>query len=387
MALIKHVGDAPPADEQWMERALELARGSVGLASPNPAVGCVLVRDGAVVGAGAHLYDEMDHAEVVALKQAGELARGATAYVTLEPCCHQGRTGPCTEALIAAGVQRVVAAVQDPNPAVSGLGLERLQEAGVSITLGVREMEARRINEAFARFIRSRRPFVTLKAGLTLDGRIGPPPEAHHPSGSVHWITGDASRERVQQMRHAADAVLTGIDTVLADDPLLTDRSGRARRRPLLRVVLDSQLRLDMDSQLVLTASNDVFVFCTDQAPKERARALRAVGVRVEEVPSEAGTGRPSLAAVAQRLAEMDITHVMMESGATLNAAALRSGIVDKLFFFYATALYGDAATPLVRSHEGDDFRAIRLSNYQLHTLGEDFAVEAYVQDPWEGPA
>lgn len=373
------------SDEKWMERALDLARSSVGLASPNPAVGCVLVREDIVVGEGSHSYDEKDHAEVVALKQAGELARGATAYVTLEPCCHQGRTGPCVDALIAAGIQRVVAAVQDPNPVVSGQGLERLQGAGISITLGVREMEAKRLNEAFARFIRSQRPFVTLKAGLTLDGRIGPPPAAHHPSGSVHWITSDVSRAQVQQMRHAADAVLTGIGTVLADDPMMTDRSGRERRRPLLRVVLDSQLRLGLDSQLVLTASNDVLVFCTEQAPKERARALEAVGVRVERLTPDPETGRMPLAAVMARLAGMDITHVMLESGAILNAAALNAGIVDKLFLFYATALYGDAATPLARAQGAEDLRAIRLDNYQLHPMGEDFAVEAYVQNPWEG--
>jgi diaminohydroxyphosphoribosylaminopyrimidine deaminase/5-amino-6-(5-phosphoribosylamino)uracil reductase len=375
---------AQVSDEKWMERALDLARSSVGLASPNPAVGCVLVREDIVVGEGSHSYDEKNHAEIVALRQAGELARGATAYVTLEPCCHQGRTGPCVDALIDAGIQRVVAAVQDPNPIVSGQGLERLQGAGISITLGVRELEAKRLNEAFARFIRSQRPFVTLKAGLTLDGRIGPPPAAHHPSGSVHWITSDVSRAQVQQMRHAADAVLTGIGTVLADDPLMTDRSGRGRRRPLLRVVLDSKLRLGLDSQLVLTASNDVLVFCTEQAPKERVRALEAVGVRVERLAPDPETGRLPLAAVMARLAALEMVHVMLESGATLNAAALNAGTVDKLFLFYATALYGDAATPLARTQGAEDFRAIRLDNYQLHPMGEDFAVEAYVQNPWE---
>ena len=229
------------ADELWMERALGLAEASIGLASPNPVTGCVLVKDGNVIGEGFHSYADKDHAEIVALKQAGAAARGSTCYVTLEPCSHHGRTPPCADALIKAGVARVVTAARDPNPQVSGRGLDRLQAAGVSLTIGVKEAAARRLNEAFAKFIRTHRPFVTMKAGMTLDGRIAPPPTKDHiPSGSTHWITGDRSREVVQELRHAADAILTGIGTILNDDPLLTDRSGRQRRRPFLRVVLDS---------------------------------------------------------------------------------------------------------------------------------------------------
>lgn len=371
------------ADEQWMERALALAENSVGLASPNPVVGCVLVRESSVVGEGFHSYDEKDHAEIVALRQAGEQARGATAYVTLEPCSHHGRTGPCADALIAAGVQRVVAAVQDPNPAVSGHGFQRLQDAGISLTLGICETKAKLLNEAFARFIRSKRPFVTLKAGLTLDGRIGPPPAAHHPSGSVHWITSDVSRAAVQQMRHSADAVLTGIGTVMSDDPLLTDRSGRVRRRPLLRVVLDSALRMRPDCQLVRTINSDVLVFCT-RLIGDRVRSLEALGVRVEKLAPDSATGRISLAAVLARLTELEMTHVLLEAGSSLNAAALGAGIVDKLFLFYAPAIYGDTAVPLVRAHDPNGFHSVRLDNYQLHPMGEDFAVESYIQNPWQ---
>lgn len=371
------------SDEHWMERALDLAKSSVGLASPNPVVGCVLVRDNTVVGEGFHVYDEIDHAEIVALKQAGKQARGATAYVTLEPCSHQGRTGPCADALIAAGVQRVVVAVQDPNPQVSGKGMEKLQAAGVSITLGVHETEAKLLNAAFARFIRSQRPFVTLKAGLTLDGRIGPPPSAAHLSGSVHWITSDVSRAAVQQMRHSADAIMTGIGTIMTDDPLMTDRSGRSRRRPLLRVVLDSALRLRPDSQLVQTSNNDVLVFCTRLA-RERVRALETLGVRVERLAPDATTGHISMQAVLARLAALDITHVLLEAGAELNATALSAGIVDKLYLFYAPAIYGDTAVPLVRSREPAGFQTVRLSNYRLHSMGEDFAVEADIQNPWQ---
>lgn len=372
------------SDEVWMERALALAEASVGLASPNPAVGCVLVKNGNVIGEGFHSYADKDHAEIVALKQAGAEARGATAYVTLEPCSHHGRTPPCADALIKAGVTRVVTAARDPNPQVSGRGLDRMQAAGVSLTIGVKEAAARRINEAFAKFIRTHRPFVTMKAGMTLDGRIAPPPSKDHiPSGSTHWITGDRSREVVQELRHAADAILTGIGTILSDDPLLTDRSGRQRRRPFMRVVLDSSLRLSVDSQLVRTASQDVLVFHTRPAALH-AKALEERGIRVERLEPDPMTGRVPMRAVMERLAEMEMISVMLEGGSQINASALAAQIVDKLFLFYAPAIYGDAAVPVVRSLEPNTYFATRLGSYQLHELGEDFAVEGYIHNPWE---
>jgi diaminohydroxyphosphoribosylaminopyrimidine deaminase/5-amino-6-(5-phosphoribosylamino)uracil reductase len=229
----------PDTDEQWMERALRQAERSVGLASPNPAVGCVLVRDGALVGEGFHEYDRRDHAEIVALRQAGPLAQGATAYVTLEPCTHQGRTGPCADALIAAGVARVVVATADPNPVVHGKGLARLRAAGVEVTSGVLEEPARRINDGFAKIVTSFLPFVTMKVAATLDGRIAP---ADRSVRGHFWISGEEARTEVHRMRHAADALMVGVGTIIADDPLLTDRSDLPRRRQLLRVVLDSTL-------------------------------------------------------------------------------------------------------------------------------------------------
>ena len=372
------------SDEVWMERALALAEASVGLASPNPATGCVLVKDGVVVGEGFHAYADKDHAEIVALKQAGAEARGATAYVTMEPCSHHGRTPPCADALIKAGVVRVVAAVRDPNPQVSGRGLDRLQAAGVSLTIGVKEAAARRLNEAFAKFIRTHRPFVTMKAGMTLDGRIAPPPSKDHiPSGSTHWITGDRSREKVQDLRHAADAILTGIGTVLSDDPLLTDRSGRQRRRPFLRVVLDSSLRLSIDSQLVRTASQDVLVFHT-QPSARRVKALEERGVRVERLAPDPLTGRVPMRAVMERLAEMEMVSVLLEGGPQINASALAAQAIDKLFLFYAPVIYGNAAIPVVRSLEPNTYFSTRLGSYRLHEMGEDFAVEGYIHNPWE---
>ncbi len=367
-----------------MERALALAESSVGLASPNPAVGCVLVHDNVVIGEGFHAYADKDHAEIVALKQAGEQARGSTAYVTLEPCSHHGRTGPCADAMIAAGVARVVTAARDPNPQVSGRGLDRLQAAGISLTIGVKEAAARRINEAFAKFIRTGRPFITLKAGLTLDGRIAPPLTKNHvPSGSTHWITGDRSRETVQELRHGADAILTGIGTILNDDPLLTDRSGRHRRRPLLRVVLDSSLQLSLETQLVRTANQDVLVFHT-QAAHQRAKILEERGVRVERLAPDPNTGRVSLLAVIDRLAEMELISVILEGGSQINATALAAQIVDKLFLFYAPVIYGDAAVPVVRSLHASTYFSTRLGSYRLHEMGEDFAVEGYLHNPWE---
>lgn len=371
-------------DELWMERALSLAEEGVGLASPNPAIGCVLVRNNTVVGEGFHIYDNKDHAEIVALKQAGGQARGATAFITMEPCSHHGRTGPCADALIEAGVSRVVAAVRDPNPKVSGRGLDRLQAAGISLTIGVKEAAARRINEAFAKFIRTRRPFVTMKAGLTLDGRIAPPRMKNHvPSGSTHWITGDRSREMVQELRHGADAIMTGIGTIENDDPLLTDRSGRPRRRPFLRVVLDSSLKLSVDSQLVRTASQDVLVFHTKPV-RERAKELEERGVLVERLAPDPANGKVSMRAAIERLAEMEMISVILEGGSQINASALGSQIVDKMFLFYAPVIYGDAASPVVRSLEANTYFTTRLGNYRLYELGEDFGVEGYIHNPWE---
>src|SRR6202167_378676 len=243
-------------DEQFLLRALDLARQGIGLASPNPYVGAVIVgQEGSIVGSGVYTYDGVKHAEVLALEHARDKARGGTLYINLEPHSHLGRTPPCTDALIAAGIRRVVASMPDPNPKVSGRGFEKLRAAGVLVEVGLLEAEARRLNEAFARYICHGVPLVTLKAAMTLDGKIAPPPGSvakrltGTPAGG--WITGDAARTHVQQQRHQNDAILIGVGTILADDPLLTDRSGIPRRRPLLRVILDSHLRLPLTSRLV----------------------------------------------------------------------------------------------------------------------------------------
>jgi diaminohydroxyphosphoribosylaminopyrimidine deaminase/5-amino-6-(5-phosphoribosylamino)uracil reductase len=387
--------DVLAPDEGWMQRALELAQHSVGLASPNPAVGCVLVKDGIVVGVGRHEYDKKDHAEIVALKTAGEAARGATAYVTLEPCCNTGRTGPCTNALIEAGVARVVAATTDPNPAVSGRGLEQLRAAGIAVAGGVMEQEARALNDGFAKHIQTGLPFVTLKAGVSLDGRIAPAP-GNAPRGAPVFLTGEKARAQVQEMRHAADAVITGINTVLQDDPHLTDRSGLPRRRPLLRVVLDSGLRTPLDSKLVRTAQDDLLIFCT-VAPTQRQRTLEALGVRVERVASmEAASDQLAagatavgqaarrsgvcLEAVMKRLGELEILSAVLEAGGQLNASALNGGHVDKITLFYAPVFLGPNAVPLLQEALTRPLTPIPSA---IACVDQDVRVDGYLRDPW----
>jgi diaminohydroxyphosphoribosylaminopyrimidine deaminase/5-amino-6-(5-phosphoribosylamino)uracil reductase len=364
-------------DEHWMRRALALAGQSVGLASPNPAVGCVLVKNEKIIGEGFHAYDQRDHAEIVALKAAGPAAKGSTAYITLEPCSHSGRTGPCADALIQAGVARVVAATADPNPAVNGCGLERLRHAGIPVETGVLQEEARELNDAFARYIQTRLPFVTLKAGISLDGRIAPAP-GYRTARRAVMLTGPESQAEVQRMRHASDALITGIGTVLADNPLLTDRSGLPRRRPLLRVVLDSSLRLPVDSRLVQTAAADVLVFCVNP-DAERRRALEAAGIQVEQLEPGPDSNRVPLQRVLQRLGELEITSAMLEGGSKLNAAAL-SGHADKLSLFYAPIFLGPAAVPFVEASETINIQAIRT---RQRTFGRDRQLETWLRDPW----
>jgi diaminohydroxyphosphoribosylaminopyrimidine deaminase/5-amino-6-(5-phosphoribosylamino)uracil reductase len=362
-------------DSRWMREALELAGQGVGLASPNPTVGCVLVKDGRAVGRGFHEYDKRDHAEVVALKQAGaEAARGATAYVTLEPCSHYGRTPPCARALVEAGVSRVVAATVDANPAVHGEGMAQLAGAGIAVRAGVCEAEARALNYGFARFIRTRLPFVTLKTAATLDGRIA---DGLQQRGRPLAITGPEARAEVQRLRHEADALLTGVGTVLADDPLLTDRSGRARRRPLVRVVLDARLRLPVQSRLVEAGS---VVVVTRSEDAGRRRELEARGVRVHTVAAQAEGGL-SLGPVLQWLGEQNMLNVLIEAGARVNRSALLSDAVDRALLFYAPFFLGAEGVPLLA---GGEARWPRLRSFSLRRFGQDFAVDSLLRDPWE---
>lgn len=369
-----------------MRRALKLAAATSALASPNPQVGCVLVRKNHIIGEGAHLYEGRNHAEIVALKHAaarGISTRGATAYVTLEPCAHHGRTPPCADALIAAGMTRVVVATVDPNPLVSGQGLAKLRAAGIEVTLGVCEREARELNDAFACFIQHRRPIVTLKAALSADGKLAPTPARRFPK-QPFWLTGPAARYEVQLLRHAADAILTGIGTVLADNPALTDRTGSARRRPLLRVILDTHLRIPLSSQLVLSADRDLLVLCGPGAPTTRIAHLEQAGAEVHVVPHHGG--RLSLVSTLDLLAGRYCLSLLLECGSHLNGAFLAQHLVDKVALFYAYQALGPAAIPFAHGLASPQLLEQQLTRPTRTTIGPDTLITGYLHDPWPPP-
>ena len=359
----------------YMREALALARRGRSLASPNPMVGAVIVRDGEVVGRGFHTYAGIQHAEVIALSQAGDLARGATMYLNLEPCSHHGRTPPCVEAVIASGIARVVAPLEDPNPLVAGGGFKRLREAGVEVVLDSEwESQARKLNEPFLHFMRTGRPLVTLKAASTLDGKISAPDD------NRGWITSERAREHVQEVRHDHDAILTGIGTVLADDCRMSDRTGLPRCRPLLRIVMDSQLRIPLESKLVRTAASDVVVVTTSASSAERRRVLESKGVQV--LVLDGPGGRADLYGIIQWLGKQRYLSLMIEAGSKLNWTALEAGVVDRVLLYYAPKILGGLeALPLAggigRRRRSD---AILLHGITVHPiLPDEFAVEGYV--------
>jgi diaminohydroxyphosphoribosylaminopyrimidine deaminase/5-amino-6-(5-phosphoribosylamino)uracil reductase len=367
-----------PKDDAYMLRALELARHGVARAHPNPLVGAVVVQGGRIVGEGFHTYDRRTHAEPLALARAGADARGATLYVNLEPCCHTGRTGPCTAAILATGIARVVTAMHDPNPVVSGRGIRQLRRARVSVDVGVRAAEAQELNEAFSHWMLTGRPFVILKAALTLDGQIASPVRKEK------WITSSAARDEVQQLRHASDALLTGVGTVIADDPRMTDRTGLPRRRALLRVVLDSNLRLPLDSKLVKSADGDILVLTTPQAGPRKAAALERKGVEVVRIGgARASAQRVSIREAIVELGRRQILSVLIEAGSRLNGAALDAKIVDKMILFYAPRILGATVAPLALSESKvHSLAAVRaLANLRLRRVGPDFVVEGYFTD------
>ncbi len=359
----------------FMHEALGLARKGRSLASPNPMVGAVLVRDGQVVGRGFHTYAGVHHAEVIALAEAGERAHGATLYLNLEPCSHQGRTPPCADALIRAGVARVIAPLEDPNPLVAGDGFRRLREAGVDVEMAPEfAAEASKLNEPFLHFMRTGRPLVTLKTAITLDGKISAPDD------NRGWITSERARAHVQELRHDHDAILTGIGTVRSDDCLLTDRTGLARCRPLLRIVMDSQLRLPLESKIVRSAAGDLLVVATSAASSERRKALEQRGIQV--LTLDGPGGRANLAALVEWLGKQRYLSLMIEAGSKVNWTAFETGSVDRIFFYYGPKILGGLeALPLAggigRRRRAD---AIRIHGIAIHPIPPDeFAVEGYV--------
>ena len=374
MSTPSSTNSAGASHDIFLERALDLARRGIAFAHPNPIVGAVLVKNGRIIGEGFHAYDRRDHAEIVALKKAGGRASGATLYVTLEPCCTSGRTGPCTKAIIAAGIKNVYVAMEDPNPAVAGRGSAELKHAGIKVHLSEHFRDrAEALNEDFAKWIRAGLPFVTLKTALTLDGQIA------SRAGSTTWITSAPSLKEVQRLRHQADALLTGIGTVLADDPRMSDRTGEPRRRRLLRAIVDSRLRTPLRSKLVKSAEGDVIVFTTQRADSPKARALIRAGVEVVQVRSH--RGHVGLPAVIRELGRREILNVLLEAGAEVNGAALQSGIVDKMILFYAPKVMGTGGVPMARIPSKWFPNSPPLKNISVETCGPDFVVQGYFHD------
>jgi diaminohydroxyphosphoribosylaminopyrimidine deaminase/5-amino-6-(5-phosphoribosylamino)uracil reductase len=359
----------------FMEEALALAARGRGKTSPNPAVGAVLVNRDEIVGRGFHTWAGVDHAEIVALREAGARALGSTLYVTLEPCCHTGRTRPCTEAIIQAGVARVVAAMQDPNPQVKGKGLDRLRDAGIDVAIDeAHTFAAECLNEPFVHFMRTGKPLVTVKSALTLDGKIAAP------ESNEGWITSEIARADVQEVRHLTDAIMTGIGTVLNDDCLLTDRTGKERSRPLLRIVLDSQLRIPLSSKMVRSAQRDLLVVCTSAAPASRREALAAAGVQV--LIADGSAGRCDPAKVIDYLSRERYLSLMVEAGARVNWAMLDSQLADKILFYYAPKILGGLKSLPVAGGPGRQRRtdAILFERLTLRRVSEsEFALEAYM--------
>jgi diaminohydroxyphosphoribosylaminopyrimidine deaminase/5-amino-6-(5-phosphoribosylamino)uracil reductase len=361
-----------------MRRALTLAAETTALASPNPQVGCVLVRNSEIFSEGAHRYDHLDHAEIVALKQAaakGISTEGATAYVTLEPCSHQGRTGPCADALIAARVARVVIATQDPNPKVSGQGIARLRAAGVSVTVGILQSEARTLNDPFAHFIRTGKPFVTLKSALSIDGKLAPNPLLRTPN-QPHWLTGEAARADVQTLRHASDAILTGIGTILADNPTLTDRTNLPRRRPLLRIILDPQLRIPLTASIL---GPNLLILHAESANPTKAQALQNAGAELLPLDTH------KLRTILDHLSQRQILSLLVESGPTLTTSFLTQNLVDRLILYYADTELGPESllfTPNPILLQQRLLRPTRVTFPNGQT--EDVRITGYLHDPWK---
>jgi len=352
-------------------RSIELAREGIALVSPGPLVGCVIVaRDGEIVGKGTYTYDGQTHAEVIALEEAGDRARGGTAYVSLEPHSHHGRTAPCTEALIKAGIARVVAPIEDPNPLVSGRGFARLRQAGIEVVTGLLADEATRLNEKFICWHRNRRPFVHLKLAMSLDGRISV-------DRSVSTaLSGDAAKRRVQELRHECDAILVGSNTAVVDDPRLTDRSGLPRRRPLVRVVLDSRLRLDASSKLAASAHAIPTLVFTTLGNSEKADALRETGIDVVESPA----GPRDLNAVLETLRKRDIQSVLVEGGTETAGAFSDARLVDKITLIAAPVIIGGRNAPNAIGGNGAASldEAIRLSSLDVTRLDSDIELTGY---------
>ncbi|NGQ97411.1 bifunctional diaminohydroxyphosphoribosylaminopyrimidine deaminase/5-amino-6-(5-phosphoribosylamino)uracil reductase RibD [Brevibacillus sp. SYP-B805] len=363
-------------DAHYMSLAIQLAKGAIGQTSPNPLVGAVVVKDGEIVGMGAHLKAGEAHAEVHALRMAGEKARQATLYVTLEPCSHHGRTPPCCDAILQAGISRVVIATVDPNPLVAGRGIARLREAGLEVSVGLLEQEARRLNEAFFHFISTGTPFVTVKTASTLDGKVATE------TGHSRWVSGEKAREEVHLMRHRHDAILVGVNTVIADDPALTARLDGTARQPV-RVILDTTLRIPLSAQVVTDGKAPTWIFTTRRAAREKREALQQHGVRII---SDEERDHVDIHWVLRCLGEQGITTLLVEGGSAVNGAFLNARAIQKVISYLSLKLVGGASAPTPFGAAGIPTmdEAIPLKEVEVERISEhDLRISGYPD--WKG--
>ena len=356
----------------YMEKALQWADSLGGQTAPNPKVGAVIVRNHEIVGIGAHLKAGGPHAEVHALRMAGDRANGATIYVTLEPCSHFGKTPPCAAAIVEAGISKVVIATLDPNPLVAGRGVEILKKAGIEVEVGICEEKSIRMNEVFNKFITARKPFVTLKTASTLDGKVATE------TGSSRWISGVESRLEVHQMRHDHQAILVGIGTVLEDNPELTTRLPHGGRNPV-RVILDSKLRIPMDSKVVRDGQAPTWIYTTTEAPKEKMKALQEKGISVFAISSGP---KVEIKDMLEHLGEQQISSLLVEGGSEINGSFLRAKEIDKITTFIAPKLVGGGTAPTSFGGEGIAFmdQAVQLTNVSFRQVGQDLRIDGYPQ-------
>ncbi len=358
-------------DEQWMKRALRLAEKGRGRTSPNPMVGAVLVKNGQVVGEGYHARAGEAHAEILALRQAGEEARGSTLYINLEPCIHYGKTPPCAPAVIEAKVRRVVIGMEDPNPLVTGRGLKSLKKAGLDVEVGVLEKECRRLNEAFCKYILKKEPFVILKVAATLDGKIATR------EGDSKWISGETSRHFVHRMRDQVDGVVVGIGTVLKDDPQLTARIKKGRDP--YRIILDSRLRIPEDAKVIGNSPSKTIIATTELAARDKIERLEKKGVRILTLDSK--QGRVDLKNCLSKLGEMGMMSLLVEGGSQVNGSFLDEGLIDKILFFLSPKLIGDreALGIFGGSGKANLKETIPLNELRVRRMREDILIEGYV--------
>ena len=358
-------------DDKWMRRALRLAEKGRGRTSPNPMVGAVLVKRGKAVGDGYHARAGEPHAEIVAIKNAGEKVKGATLYLNLEPCTHYGKTPPCVPAVIKAGVRRVVVGMEDPNPLVKGRGLVHLKQAGLDVNVGILEKECHRLNEAFCKYIVKHEPFIILKMAATLDGKLATR------NGESQWITGEASRRFVHRLRDQVDGVVVGIGTVLKDDPMLTARI-RGGRDPY-RIVFDSRLRIPENAKVFDLSPSKAIVATTEMAPQDKIERLQEKGARV--LISDSKLGKVDLKSSLLKLGELGLMSLLVEGGSQINGSFLDQGLIDKIFLFLSPKLIGDPMAPGIFNGAGVASlkEAISIRDLKVRKIGEDILLEGYL--------